>query len=257
MYLWWQLPYSPHIGQRKHSLQVHHSAEVKAKPKLCAETTEKPISLRVSIMEQSLTMEYYQDITVISGNIIMFLRVFIKITNMSTIGKVSLTLITFYLFFLNKQLVCLLPLPDFQIDVHNLGPVAIKSMISTLSLNLKDTSRLLPNLSYHTAHLAPMAPVTTGSLYPVLLHDWYWPHSVPCLTLSWLLWPLVLVILVASVSGHGKDMCFLGRKTRKNSLQKRPIFSELFSFFMQKFRLVPWSTVMTLQLKMAGISKKS
>lgn len=35
----------------------------------------------------------------------------------------------------------------------NLGPPARRSVTSSLSLKFKDTSRLLPNLSYHTAHL--------------------------------------------------------------------------------------------------------
>lgn len=46
---------------QSHSLQVQHSADVKASPDPWSEATEGPVSLRVSIMEQPLIMEYYQD----------------------------------------------------------------------------------------------------------------------------------------------------------------------------------------------------
>lgn len=43
--------FEPRSISQSHSLQVQHSADVKASPDPCSEATEGPVSLRVSIMD--------------------------------------------------------------------------------------------------------------------------------------------------------------------------------------------------------------
>lgn len=46
---------------QSHSSQVQHPEDVKARPNIYSEDTEERISLGMSIMEQPLTLECYQD----------------------------------------------------------------------------------------------------------------------------------------------------------------------------------------------------